>query len=490
MKAGTARMAQRYRVAGQIAFTACFIALLLAAGDARLPSWAARGVFFLLDPLILLLHAAATRTVFVLGLLALIPVVLTLVLGRFFCGWVCPMGAIQRFFSWIFARSRPKVAGPARRLLRIKYLVLTAVLVSALLGANLGGWLDPFALLTRSVAAAIDPAIEQPLRGLVGHGRVSTQPVLVGILFLLVVSLNAWRRRFFCNVLCPLGALYGLLARFSLLRLERREGCDSCGTCARRCTYDGDPAGNYLKSECLVCLHCVEDCPREGVDVRFAWPRRTRRTPLDVGRRRLLGAAACGVVVAALPKASLAAQPGGGHRFARPPGASRERDFLTRCARCGQCVQACPTGFIQPALLEAGLEGIWTPVLNARAGYCLYECRRCTGACPTGAIQRLTLEEKKPFKMGTAVVDRDWCLTYADGIDCTVCADRCPVTPKAIRFREVETWDFRGRYVKVRQAYVVPDLCTGCGICEHFCPRGGSPGIVNTAEDEDREAVG
>jgi MauM/NapG family ferredoxin protein len=226
------------------------------------------------------------------------------------------------------------------------------------------------------------------------------------------------------------------------------------------------------------------------VDVRFALPAGARRTPVDVGRRRLLGAAACGLAAAALPRASLAARPGLPHRFMRPPGAVRERDFLECCARCGQCVQSCPTGFVQPALLEAGVEGLWTPVLDARAGWCAPECQRCTGACPTGALAPLTLEQKRAFKIGTAVVDRSRCYTWADGFECTVCADRCPVTPKAIRFREVESWDFHGRLVKVRQVYVVPGLCTGCGICEHFCPRGGAPGIVNTAEDEDREAVG
>jgi len=217
-------------------------------------------------------------------------------------------------------------------------------------------------------------------------------------------------------------------------------------------------------------------------------PARARRTPVDVGRRRLLGAAACGLAAAALPKASLAARPGLPHRFTRPPGAVRERDFLESCARCGQCVQSCPTGFVQPALLEAGFEGLWTPVLDARAGWCAPECQRCTSACPTGALGPLTLEQKRAFKIGTAVVDRSRCYTWADGFDCTVCADRCPVTPRAIRFREAEAWDFRGRRVRVRQVYVLPDLCTGCGICEHFCPRGASPGIVNTAEDEHREA--
>jgi ferredoxin len=152
-------------------------------------------------------------------------------------------------------------------------------------------------------------------------------------------------------------------------------------------------------------------------------------------------------------------------------------------------MEVCPTNLLQPALFETGVEGLWTPILNPQTGYCEYECRKCTQVCPTDAIMELTLEEKKKFKIGTAVVDRNRCYTYADGYNCAVCEEHCPVPEKAIRFREVNVWNFRGELVKVKQIYVVPDLCIGCGICQHVCPRSDSPGIVNTAEEEQRESL-
>jgi len=493
MKASTGRSLRHLRLATLIVTLVCFTALFLLVRRPVLPLWASRGIFFALDPLIFLERLAATRTILVYGLVAMVPLALTLVFGRFFCGWVCPFGAIHEFTSWVSRKRWSPHSGPPWPRLRFKYLVLTIVVVAALAGTTLGGWLDPFALLTRSAATVVDPAIASAFSQLIPQaaGRVSMQPVLIGSIFLLVIALNAWKQRFFCNTLCPLGALYGLPARFSLMRFETATDCQGCRLCSFRCSYDGGPGKDYLKSECVACMACVEDCPRENVQVKFGWPKRALAPGLDLSRRRLLGSATLGVAVAALPKAALETHPQtkAGHGFLRPPGAVAEDSFLASCVRCNQCVEACPTSFIQPAEWEAGWGGIWTPVLNAQAGYCKWECDLCTRACPTGALQPLTLPAKQAFKVGTAAIDRNRCFTYADGFNCTVCVEKCPVPTKPLRFRPVETLDFRGIRVKIQQVYVVPNLCTGCGICEHFCPRSGAPGITIASEDEDRQAV-
>jgi ferredoxin len=131
----------------------------------------------------------------------------------------------------------------------------------------------------------------------------------------------------------------------------------------------------------------------------------------------------------------------------RPPGALAEEDFLQRCIKCGQCMRVCPTNIIQPATLEAGLEGLWTPLLNFRVGTsgCQLNCIACGNVCPTSAIRPLSLDEKLgrgefaergPVRMGTAFVDRGRCLPWAMDEPCIVCQENCPVSPKAIYVRE------------------------------------------------------
>jgi ferredoxin len=132
----------------------------------------------------------------------------------------------------------------------------------------------------------------------------------------------------------------------------------------------------------------------------------------------------------------------------RPPGALDEERFLARCLRCGQCMRICPGNIIQPALLEAGVQGLWTPTVNYRLGVsgCLPNCIACGQVCPTAAIRPFSLEEKQgrgefaaqgPIRLGTAFVDRSRCLPWAMDRPCLVCHELCPVSPKAIFVRTV-----------------------------------------------------
>jgi ferredoxin-type protein NapF len=208
---------------------------------------------------------------------------------------------------------------------------------------------------------------------------------------------------------------------------------------------------------------------------------------LDLTRRALITSGAAGVGGGLL----FGIQPlAGGKSYnpelIRPPGSAGEDEFLARCIRCGECMKVCPTNAIQATLFEAGLVGMWSPVLKMKMGYCEYECTLCTQVCPSDAIRDLTVEEKQKVKIGLAYFDENRCLPYALARNCIVCEEHCPTPKKAIWFEEVEVLNIRGEKVRVKQPHVDPDLCIGCGICENKCPVADRAAVIVTSVGETR----
>jgi MauM/NapG family ferredoxin protein len=173
-------------------------------------------------------------------------------------------------------------------------------------------------------------------------------------------------------------------------------------------------------------------------------------------------------------------------KLIRPPGALPEKKFLQKCAKCSECMKACPTNGLQPALAEAGPEGIWTPVLVPKIGYCEFYCSLCSQVCPTGAIKELTVEEKTKIKIGLAWVNKNTCIPYILGTPCIVCEEHCPTSPKAIKLVKIEVKLPDGTIRTPVAPVINTDLCIGCGICETKCPVVDEPAIYVTSVGESR----
>jgi formate hydrogenlyase subunit 6/NADH:ubiquinone oxidoreductase subunit I len=166
------------------------------------------------------------------------------------------------------------------------------------------------------------------------------------------------------------------------------------------------------------------------------------------------------------------------HTFlVRPPGVTDEAEFLSKCVRCAECLKVCPTTGLQPALNEAGLEGLWTPLLTPRVGYCDYGCNACGQVCPSQAIPRLSLDEKRQQIVGKASVNRDRCLPWASKTPCIVCEEMCPTPEKAIHLEKESVMSEAGETIELQQPYVLREVCIGCGICENHCPLEGEAAI-------------
>ncbi len=461
-------------------FFALFLLLLYLTDFSRMKGFET-ALLLELDPLTAI-AAFLTSGTFYLGLLlALLILVPTLFLGRFFCSWVCPLGIANQFLGWLWHGLRPHQQydqNRYRRSYRIKYYILAALLVLALFGSLQVGLLDPIALMVRSFTVAVFPALNQG-----GADIYLTQPIfngaaLVAVALIVILLGNRFLPRFFCRVLCPLGALLGVLSRRAPLRIQRDvDKCIDCDKCLKSCQGGCDPHQELRVSECHVCMNCIEDCPTQALHFGLPKERSSRHQPLDINRRRLVETGVATAIMFPMLRSSLAANSAPTAAAIRPPGSLAEEEFLGRCIKCAACMRICPTNVLQPALLESGVEGLWTPILINKLGYCEHHCTLCGQACPTGAIRRISVEEKvgappfeKPIKLGTAFYDHGRCLPWAMHTECIVCEEMCPTSPKAIWYKKVPIATRDGGTIELKQPYVDPRLCIGCGICENKCP--------------------
>lgn len=494
---------RRLRPGIQLAAFLLFLCLALGIGRT---GFMPADLFFRLDPLTSLAQAIAARRI-VPGLLigAGIALIVALLVGRAWCGWLCPLGAALDAAPT--RKPRPHDPDLSVHWRQVKYFLLLLIFIAALFGNLSFLVLDPITLLYRALATAIWPAAHALLWGVEKllynvpflQGAVDVlettrgtllpvgQPtyasgMLIGLLFGGVLALNAIRPRFWCRYLCPLAALLGLVSKVAWLRRVVGDTCVDCHRCARACpTGTIDPARGFVSdpAECTMCLACVPVCSRAGQQFRGHWGRgrwqAASRQPYDPSRRQFLAATGAAMAAAGLFAVEPAArQP---HpRLIRPPGAQGPA-FASQCIRCGLCVKACPTSGLQPSLVEAGWSGLWTPVLAPRLGHCDYSCNACGQVCPTAAIPRLALEEKRRVVIGQAYIDRDRCIPWIDNRTCLVCEEMCPTPEKAIQLEDVTVLGAEGTAIQVRRPHVVRDRCIGCGICENRCPLAGEAAI-------------
>jgi len=504
-------------------FLALFVFLILrtefrgtlgAGGETRLPYPVS--IFLEADPLAALGNALASHALCRGLLWSLLVIIPTLFLGRFFCGWICPLGTLNQLAGRLRRPGKRSLESSRyQRWQRLKYYLLAALLVAAAFGSGVFGWFDPIALAARSLGLAVIPGVDYSL-GAVAEalGRSDVYPIrlvglglgyllslrpphfeqafLLGLILAVLLALNLYATRFWCRALCPLGALLGAMSRWSILGLEKRaEKCGDCNRCLLDCQGGDDPlpGARWRKAECHLCLNCTESCPDGGLAFRFFPHKQDSIEKPNLDRRHALAALAGGAAV--VPLLRVGATPDA--RLIRPPGALEESGFLGRCIRCGQCMKVCPNRALHPAWGEAGVEGLWTPTLVARIGYCEPNCVLCGEVCPTGAIWRISSQEKgwsgggtKPVRIGTAFYDRGRCLPWAMATECIVCEEWCPTSPKAIYLRPAEAVDASGGSRPVRQPYVDPAQCVGCGACEYACPVKDRAAVYVTSVGESR----
>jgi len=504
------------RRTAQVLFFSAFVGLLILTTK-PLSFPIPNDIFLRFSPLIglqtMLAHRQVVYTLLAPGLLT---IVVTLVLGRVFCGWFCPMGTTIDLFERLVLRGPRSKAPDQARLDRIrpaKYVLLVGMIAGALLSFQPALFLDPISLVQRSFMASVHAPIYntaqgarnvalRPLRNRDIRIQAGKEPLvyrggpLILVMFGTVLGLSALQKRFWCRHLCPLGALLAIVSKLPVLRRSASSACTGCMRCERDCKMGciQSKGESYRSRECILCYNCQAICPTSAVSFPFrfgAAEGMDRSTQLS--RRRLLGGLGAGVVWASAVRSSVAFSRTSGKsdlpdqaeentkssRRIRPPGALPERTFLQVCARCGECMKVCPTNGLQPALTEAGLEGLFTPILVPRIGQCDEMCNACCQVCPTGAIRNFEIADKKEkLILGKAVISRSTCRPWYGDKDCEICDEHCS-------YDAIDTRVIEGR----KRPVVLEDKCTGCGICERWCPVTPDAAIYVVARDEKRPIV-
>lgn len=473
-------------------------------------------LFLRASPLIAIATFLATKKFISTLILALVILLLSIFLGRYFCGWICPLGTIIDLMDRMIGKAKKKYSGAKRKFRVWKFSILIVILVAALFSLQFVWFFDPIVILTRTFTTSIYPIstffIEGIFNIILGVGifqdflfsaydflRETMLPieplffqksVLFGLIFLGILFLNFFAKRFWCRYLCPLGALFGFFSSFRLTKgiFTADDKCIDCGKCQRECKMDAinDGYRSYSPVECIECMTCISVCPTDAISYKLT-PRFVREKT-DVSRRRFIYSTIAGALTLGLVKTGMPGKITRG-KVVRPPGALPEDEFLDRCVRCQECVKICSStgACLQPAFLQSGWEGIWTPTVQARQGYCEYNCNLCGQVCPSGAIHPAKIDIKQTqLRMGTAYFDKNRCIPWYRNEDCLVCEEHCPLPKKAIRFDPREVLLPSGEKKIVKFPYVDEELCIGCGICVTKCPVEGPGGIFLTNALEQR----
>lgn len=448
----------------------------------RYLSWLPKLQFW---PAVLALNVASMMLIFVL----------TMLFGRVYCSFLCPLGICQDAVYGIRSSLKGKKHRNRQHYRKahttLRLAILAAFIVTAALGHGAIAYLiEPYSIFGRTLSLATTKALI---------------PGLISAATLLTICIWAWYSgRSWCNTICPVGTILGVFSKRSLFKpVIDHDSCVSCGLCEKNCRASAIDVknGKIDYSKCVACFDCLSVCNKGSMSYRFTMGKdaaylsggnKARKTAAQgnqihraadhgyaaaqgnkqeivaqgMSRKAFLGSAA---LIAG--SAILKAQEGHGvlgplaeRRVPErkvpvvPPGAWSLRHFDAHCVACQLCVNACPNSVLTPDLSPGRF---MLPKMDFEKSWCRVECNACSRVCPASAIVKIDVEHKSSVSIGYAVFNPDTCVVNTDGVECGNCARHCPAGAISM---------VKDAYTGHRLPVVNAERCIGCGRCEYVCP--------------------
>lgn len=422
-------------------------------------------------------------------------VALTLLFGRVYCSVICPLGVFQDIISWIAGKRKKNRFRYSPALSWLRYSVLVLFVAALLAGfASWAALIAPYSAYGRMASTLFAPLYQWGNNLLAYFAERAdsyafystevwikgTSTLIVAIATFVVLFILAWRNgRTYCNTICPVGTVLGVLSRFSLFRpVIDTTRCNGCQSCARNCKASCIDAKNHTidYSRCVVCMDCIEKCSQGAI--RYIPRHKAKQACLapdekggNHSRRAFLSLTGL-LATTALLKAQEKKVDGGlaiieDKKIPKratpitPPGSLSAANMAQHCTACQLCVSVCPNQVLRPSSNPATF---MQPEMSYERGYCRPECAKCAEVCPTDAIHLTSLAEKSSIQIGHAVWIKKNCLPVTDGVSCGNCARHCPTGAIQMVPSDPDVTD------SPQIPVINVERCIGCGSCENLCP--------------------